>query len=55
VGYEDEPGGRIETPLREVKSEPELAVKEELGEPGLTEEAVLDVLDQVDGSKDIGA
>lgn len=53
--YEDGPGGRIETPLRVVKSEPELAVKEELGEPGLTEEAVLGVLDQVDGSKDVGA
>jgi endonuclease-3 len=42
------------TPLREVKEEEE--VKEEmLEEPGLGEEAVLEVLDQVDGVKEIGA
>jgi len=42
------------TPLREVKDE--LDVKGEvLEEPGLGEEAVLDVLDQVDGVKEIGA
>jgi len=42
------------SPLREVKDE--LGVKEELLEvPGLGEEAVLEVLDQVDGVKEIGA
>jgi len=40
--------------LREVKNEED--VKEEvLEEPGLGEEAVLEVLDQVDGVKEIGA
>ena len=40
--------------MRELKDE--LDVKQEvLEEPGLGEEAVLDVLDQVDGVKDIGA
>lgn len=42
------------SPLREVKDE--LNVKEEiLEQPGMGEEAVLEVLDQVDGVKDIGA
>lgn len=42
------------TPLREVKDG--LDVKEAvLEEPGLGEEGVLDVLDQVDGAKEIGA
>ena len=51
VKYEDG------TPLREVKSEDAgTHVKEEvLQEPGLGEEGVLEVLDQVDGVKDIGA
>jgi hypothetical protein len=42
------------SPLREVKDD--LYVKEEvLEEPGLKEEGVLQVLDQVDGVKEIGA
>lgn len=42
------------TPLREVKDG--LDIKEELlEEPGLGEVGVLDVLDQVDGVKEIGA
>ena len=45
------------TPLREVmREDADTHVKEEvLEEPGLGEEGVLEVLDQVDGVKDIGA
>jgi hypothetical protein len=54
VKYEDEG-----TPLREVLGEVDGGddnVKEELlEEPGIKEEGVLDVLDQVDGAKEISA
>lgn len=55
VGYEDLQGQESESPLREIKAGEEMGVKQELDAPGLTEEAVLEILDQVDGSKEIGA
>jgi hypothetical protein len=63
VEVKEEGGAKLEvkyeegTPLREVKNEGvDSEVKEEvLEQPGLGEEGVLDVLDQVDGVKDIGA
>jgi endonuclease-3 len=48
IGYEND------TPMREVKSE-DAGLEVKLEVPGIGEEAVLEILDQVDGSKEIGA
>jgi hypothetical protein len=63
VKPKEEGGAKLEvkyeegSPLREVKNGGvDAEVKEEvLEQPGLGEEGVLEVLDQVDGVKDIGA
>jgi hypothetical protein len=65
----DVKGERSGTPLAEIKPEPESPIirripringdqgstKLEIEEPGIGEAGVLDILDQVDGSKDVGA
>lgn len=65
VGYEQDTAVKMEipdSPLRPLKGEEvdrvvsgTPAVKREVEEPGLGQEGVLDLLDQVDGSKEIAA